>query len=67
MSELNSGGQVSIVGHPKAPDGRYNYFEGKDGNYYITKDWTSRYSTYPIGEWFLIKCLNQNNKTIIST
>ena len=60
MDELKTGGVVSIVGHPKASDGRYNYFKGNDGNWYITKDWTSRYSTYPIGEWFLIKCLNKN-------
>jgi hypothetical protein len=33
MDELKTGGVVSIVGHPKASDGRYNYFEGKDGNY----------------------------------
>ena len=45
MDELKTGGVVSIVGHPKASDGRYNYFKGNDGNYYITKDW--------------IKCLNQ--------
>jgi hypothetical protein len=60
MSKLNSGGKVSIVGHPKVQDGIYNYFKGKDGSYFITKDWTTRYSTYRIGEWFLIKCLNQN-------
>jgi hypothetical protein len=52
VDELKTGGIVSIVGHPKAPDGGYNYFKGNDGNYYITKDWTSRYSTYRIGEWF---------------
>jgi len=32
MDELKTGGIVSIVGHPKAPDGRYNYFKGNDGN-----------------------------------
>jgi hypothetical protein len=58
--KLNTAGKVSVVGHPNAPDGRYNFWHGKDGGWYISKDWSNRYSTYPIGEFFLRKRLRQN-------
>lgn len=57
--ELNTAGKVTVVGHPKAPDGRYNFWKGRDGGWYISKDWWSRYSTYPIAEYFLRNCLNK--------
>ena len=57
---MNTAGRISVVGHSRAPDGKYKYWKGRDGSWYITKDWTARYSTYSIEEWFLKKHLNQN-------